>query len=230
MNNKLQSGLLAILAVAVVVLYILHFSNNAGQKTSNLSENGGMQSADEALEDGSDVLLDDLSESDMQTIANASGTMKIVFVNADSIITQYNYYKKLRTNMEAKAMRSERELEIEGRKLEQEYADAQKKAANMSQEQLAFTEQTLMKKQQNVMVLRESLAQELAEEEAKLDKQLRDKVQSYFKRLSKLEGYDYVMSYHNGSNVIYGAKQHDITARVVADLNAEYAKEQKKKK
>lgn len=220
---------MAILTVAVVVLYILHFSNNAGQKPVSLAQNG-TEISDESLEDGSDALLDDLSESDMQTIANASGTMKIVFVNADSIITQYNYYKKLRTNMEAKAMRSERELEIEGRKLEQEYADAQKKAANMSQEQLAFTEQTLMKKQQNVMMLRESLAQELAEEEAKLDKQLRDKVQSYFKRLSKLEGYDYVMSYHNGSNVIYGAKQHDITARVVADLNAEYAKEQKKKK
>lgn len=219
---------MAILTVAVVVLYILHFSNNAGQKPVSLAQNG-TEISDESLEDGSDALLDDLSESDMQTIANASGTMKIVFVNADSIIAQYNYYKKLRTNMEAKAMRSERELEIEGRKLEQEYADAQKKAANMSQEQLAFTEQTLMKKQQNVMMLRESLAQELAEEEAKLDKQLRDKVQSYFKRLSKLEGYDYVMSYHNGSNVIYGAKQHDITARVVADLNAEYAKEQKKK-
>jgi hypothetical protein len=29
--------------------------------------------------------------------------------------------------------------------------------------------------------------------------------------------------------VIYGAKQHDITSRVVADLNAEYAKEQRKK-
>ncbi|MDP2189589.1 MAG: OmpH family outer membrane protein [Sphingobacteriaceae bacterium] len=228
MNNKLQSGLLAVLTVAVLVLYYLHFSNRAINKTNDSAETR-TTSYDEGLEDEADGLFDELSDSTMSKIANASGAMKIVFVNADSIITQYNYYKKLRTNMEAKAMRSERELEVEGRKLEQEYADAQKKAANMSQEQLAFTEQTLMKKQQNVMMLRESLAQELAEEEAKLDKQLREKVQSYFKRLSKLEGYDYVMSYHNGSNVIYGAARHDITSRVIADLNAEYAKEQKKK-
>lgn len=228
MNNKLQSGLLAVLTVAVVVLYVLHFSGNSGPKTDDSAQNTAANAAD-ATEEDDNVWLDDLSDSDVNTMANASGNLKIVFVNADSIITQYNYYKKLRSNMEAKAMRSERELEVEGRKLEQEYADAQKKAASMSQEQLAFTEQTLMKKQQNVMMLRESLAQELAEEEAKLDKQLRDKVQSYFKRLSKLEGYDYVMSYHNGSNVIYGAAQHDITSRVIADLNAEYAKEQKKK-
>lgn len=228
MNNKLQSGLLGVLTIAVVVLYVLHFSNVNGPKSANLDQDAS-QSTEQALEGDDNVMLDDLSDSDMQTLADATGSMKIVFVNADSIITQYNYYKKLRSNMEAKAKRSERELETEGRKLEQEYADAQKKAANMSQEQLAFTEQTLMKKQQNLMMLRESLAQELAEEEAKLDKQLRDKVQSYFKRLSKLEGYDYVMSYHNGSNVIYGAKQHDITSRVVADLNAEYAKEQRKK-
>lgn len=228
MNNKLQSGLLAVLTVAVVVLYVLHFSGNSGPKTADAAQNTVANGAD-ATEEDDKVWLDDLSDSDVNTIANASGNLKIVFVNADSIITQYNYYKKLRSNMEAKAMRSERELEVEGRKLEQEYADAQKKAAGMSQEQLAFTEQTLMKKQQNVMMLRESLAQELAEEEAKLDKQLRDKVQSYFKRLSKLEGYDYVMSYHTGSNVIFGAAQHDITSRVIADLNAEYAKEQKKK-
>jgi outer membrane protein len=228
MTNKLHSGLLAVLTVAVIVLYFLHFSSKSIDTTSDLTETGST-SNDFALEDEEDGLFDELSDSAMSKIANTSGSMKIVFVNADSIITQYNYYKKLRSNMEAKAMRSERELETEGRKLEQEYADAQKKAAGMSQEQLAFTEQTLMKKQQNVMMLRESLAQELAEEEAKLDKQLRAKIQSYFKRHSKLEGYDYVMSYHNGSNVIYGAAQHDITSRVIADLNAEYAKEQKKK-
>jgi len=228
MNNKLQTGLLAVLTVAVLVLYFLHFSNKSADNRAGLPQNS-TQSNVEALDEDQAGLLDELSQGDMNTLVAATGELKIAFVNADSIITQYNYYKKLRTNMEAKAMRSERELETEGRKLEQEYADAQKKAANMSQEQLAFTEQTLMKKQQNVMMLRESLAQELSDEEAKLDKQLREKVQVYFKRLSKLEGYDYVMSYHNGSNVIYGAAKHDITSRVIFDLNAEYAKEQKKK-
>lgn len=225
MNNKIQTSLLAVLTAAVIVLYFLHFS---GDSTEIVSPDAN-ETTEAASAAESDVLLDELSEDDMNAIGNANGQLKIVFVNADSIITQYNYYKKLRSNMEAKAIRSERELEAEGRKLEQEYADAQKKAANMSQEQLAFTEQTLMKKQQNVMMLRESLAQELADEEAKLDKLLQDKVKSYFRRLSKLEGYDYVMSYHGGSNVIYGAPQHDITRRVISDLNAEYAKEQKKK-
>lgn len=228
MNSKIHYILHGISLAAIVVLFVLVLGNGGGGKqgdttdaetdyeSAELNENAGLPAA--------------YGESDTNNLVNAGYGLRIVYVNADSILTRFDYYKKLRSNMEAKARRSEQELESEARKLELEYADAQKRAQGMSQEQLATLEQGLMRKQQNIMMLRENLSKELADEEEKLDKILRQKVQAYFKRLSKQEGYDYVLSYHYGSNVVYGNQTHDITARVIADLNREYAAEQGKKK
>ena len=228
MNNKIHYILHGISLAAIAVLFVLVLRIDGGSKLGDpadavtdyegaeVSENAGLPTAYE--------------ESDTSNLAKAGFGLRIVYVNADSILTRFDYYKKLRSNMEAKARRSEQELESEARKLELEYADAQKRAQGMSQEQLAALEQGLMRKQQNIMMLRENLSKELADEEEKLDKILRQKVQAYFKRLSKQEGYDYVLSYHYGSNVVYGNQTHDITARVIADLNREYAAEQRNKK
>lgn len=228
MNSKIHYILHGISLAAIAVLFVLVLGNGGGGKqgdttdaetdyeSAELNENAGLPAA--------------YGESDTNNLVNAGYGLRIVYVNADSILTRFDYYKKLRSNMEAKARRSEQELESEARKLELEYADAQKRAQGMSQEQLATLEQGLMRKQQNIMMLRENLSKELADEEEKLDKILRQKVQAYFKRLSKQEGYDYVLSYHYGSNVVFGNQTHDITARVIADLNREYAAEQGKKK
>lgn len=221
MNNNLHWALHAISLTAIAVLFYLQFQQNPAQTSLGAASGSFTEAAEE------EELNYDLN--DTTGTSQAGFAMRIVYVNADSILTRFDYYKKLRASMEAKAKRSEAELEGEARKLEAEYADAQKKAQGMSQEQLAFLEQGLMRKQQNIMMLRENLAKELADEEEKLDKLLREKVQAYFKKLSKAEGYDYVLSYHYGSNVVYGDKSHDITARVIQDLNREYAAENKSK-
>lgn len=220
MKNNLHWALHAISLSAIAVLFYLQLKQDPAQSPNAAVSATFTEDADEE----SSYDIDDTTGT-----SQAGFAMRIVYVNADSILTRFDYYKKLRASMEAKAKRSEQELEGEARKLEAEYTDAQKKAAGMSQEQLAFLEQGLMRKQQNIMMLRENLAKELADEEEKLDKLLREKVQAYFKKLSKAEGYDYVLSYHYGSNVVYGDKSHDITARVIQDLNREYAAESKSK-
>lgn len=227
MNNKVHFALHGISLAAIAVLFYLVLSTGGiGGKSS--SPESALDYTDEEMSENAG--LPAYNESDTANLSKAGFGLRIVYVNADSILTRFDYYKKLRNNMEAKARRSEQELESEARKLELEYADAQKKAQGMSQEQLAMLEQGLMRKQQNIMMLRENLSKELADEEEKLDKILRQKVQAYFKRLSKQEGYDYVLSYHYGSNVVYGNQTHDITARVIADLNREYAAEQSGKR
>lgn len=227
MNNKLHFALHGISLTAIAVLFYLVLTTRGSIGGQSTAEPGVDEAAIEASENAG---LPAYNEADTANLAKAGFGLRIVYVNADSILTRFDYYKKLRSNMEAKARRSEQELESEARKLEQEYADAQKRAQGMSQEQLAMVEQGLMRKQQNIMMLRENLSKELADEEEKLDKILRQKVQAYFKRLSKQEGYDYVLSYHYGSNVVYGNQTHDITARVISDLNREYAAEQSNKK
>lgn len=227
MNNIKQPIVNVIAFVLIAVLYVLYFTTKEAPNQMKDAQ-VKVESSGEDMSD-SDSSEEDLTQDDIFNAETRDlSTLNIVYVNADSIIQNYNYYKTLRKSMESKMLRSEKELESEAKKFEADYLDAQKRAATMSQEQLAMTEQLFMQKQQNIMMLRESLAQELADEEEKLDLLLRRKIQAYFKRLSKEKGYDYVLSYHQGSNVVYGNPSHDITAMVLSDLNREYAATLKK--
>jgi outer membrane protein len=148
--------------------------------------------------------------------------LRIVYINADSLLENYLYYQDLRDKMIRKAQASEKELETEAAKLEKEIEQLQKKAAEMSEIQRSAAEEGLMRKQQNVISLRDNLTAELEREEEQLDRLFRAKVQGYFRELAKREQYDYILSYHTGSNLLLGSDGLNITRRALSDLNAAY--------
>jgi len=148
--------------------------------------------------------------------------LRIVYINADSLLENYLYYQDLRDKMIRKAQSSEKELETEAAKLETEIEQLQKKAANMSEVQRSAAEEGLMRKQQNVINLRDNLTAELEREEEQLDRLFRAKVQGYFRELARREQYDYILSYHTGSNLLLGSDGLNITRRSLLDLNAAY--------
>jgi outer membrane protein len=148
--------------------------------------------------------------------------LRIVYINADSLLENYLYYQDLRDKMIRKAQSSEKELETEAAKLEKEIEQLQKKAADMSEIQRSTAEEGLMRKQQNVINLRDNLTAELEREEEQLDRLFRAKVQGYFRELARREQYDYILSYHTGSNLLLGSDGLNITRRSLLDLNAAY--------
>lgn len=148
--------------------------------------------------------------------------LRIVYINADSLLENYLFYQDLRDKMIRKAQASEKELETEAAKLEKEIEQLQKKAAEMSEIQRSAAEEGLMRKQQNVISLRDNLTAELEREEEQLDRLFRAKVQGYFRELAKREQYDYILSYHTGSNLLLGSDGLNITRRALSDLNAAY--------
>ncbi|MBU6331668.1 MAG: OmpH family outer membrane protein [Bacteroidetes bacterium] len=148
--------------------------------------------------------------------------LRIVYINADSLLENYLYYQDLREKMIRKAQASEKELETEAAKLEKEIEQLQRKAADLSEIQRSAAEEGLMRKQQNVINLRDNLTAELEREEEQLDRLFRAKVQGYFRELAKREQYDYILSYHSGSNLLLGSDGLNITRRALSDLNAAY--------
>lgn len=155
---------------------------------------------------------------------------KIAFINADSLLKQYNYFTETKSVYEAKAERAEKSLEEKARKIEAEYMMYQQKAQTMTQDQLRNAEQSLMMKQQDLAKEKEKLTKQLIEEEDRLNKELREKVNAYMKKLSEKNGFDYVLSYQKGSTLIYGDPAFDITTEVINDLNKQYNEEKKEKK
>lgn len=213
MNSRNSLILNVVLSIAVIVLYILHFTGGPATKSSDAGQS-------------EDVWIEDTTLA--QKALTSSRPLKVVFIRADSIYVKYEYFTNLKKGIEAKTRRSEAELEGEMKRLEKDYEDAQRRAQSMSKEQIMELEQRFGQRQQGLAQLRDRLADELAFEEEKLNKQLRTKVQDYFNRIASENDFDYIVSYFPGSNVIWANDSLDITAKVLNDLNREYRESRKK--
>ena len=62
-------------------------------------------------------------------------------------------------------------------------------------------------------------------EEAKLNKELYDRITTFLKKYGKENGLQVVLKYDPSSDVLYGVETLDITSIVVSGLNEEYKAE-----
>jgi len=190
----------AVLAVAVAVLYYLHFSEK------------------------------NTSEPAVTTPATSTiPTKKIVYVNVDSLLTRYDYFKDTRKVLESKRFQLDNDLNAKGRSLQNEVAFFQQRAQTMTMEQGRATEAALQKKQQDLVAYRDRAVQQLAEEEQKKNEELYTLIQDYLKRLNKQNKYDYVLGYTKGGGILFADQSLDATTQIIKELNKEYQQKQTKK-
>ena len=191
--KNLSLVLNVILFIAVVVLYILHFS-------------GG-----------------DQIEGERETVVGAiAGASEIAYVNSDSLLQKYDYFKDQADELEKKRVKLEAEFSNRAKGLQTEISNFQQNAQNMTMAQAKAIEEDLVKKQQNLMQYQESLQQQLMREESKVNTELYDKVSNYLKEYGKKNNYQLVLTYTKGSGVLYANDSLNITSEVVDGLNELY--------
>lgn len=166
------------------------------------------------------------------TAANSSASAsasRIVYVNTDTLLTNYDYYKDIVKEFENKRFAAENELQRRTKSFQNEVAlfQRQAQAGGMSQEQGQTKQQQLAAKEQDIMFYRDNTANSLAEEQAKKTDELISNIQDYLKEYNKDDRYDMVIGYSKGGGVLYAKEQMDITAEVLKGLNAEYADKKK---
>jgi outer membrane protein len=150
----------------------------------------------------------------------------VVFVNADTLLANYDLFKDVKTRLEGKAKKAETDLKGKATAFQNEVGQYQQSAANLSNEQRAVTEQRLARKQQELANLNQSESNRLMSEEAEEQKKIYDKVEAYLKDYSKEKGYKMVLSYSRGNSaILYSDETLDITQDVLKGLNEAYAKE-----
>ncbi|MGE0590329.1 MAG: OmpH family outer membrane protein, partial [Cyclobacteriaceae bacterium] len=98
----------------------------------------------------------------------------------------------------------------------------QNTVSNLTIGQAKAIEEDLTKKQQNLRMYQESLAQELAVEEGKLTQDLYEKITNYLKKYGNENGIHAVFKFDPSSDLLYAGEVMDITNDVVAGLNDEY--------
>ena len=192
-----------ILSVAVIVLFILHFTS----KTS-------------------------VSDSDSVTQGEMAAAGDIVYVQIDSLVNQYDMFNDLKSELESKAQTIQSDLTKRSRAFENDVKDFQQKVqkglitrsqAETQQQQLAMREQELQNYANQKQV-------EMQEEEQVLYRRVFDALNSYLIKMNQEKGFAMIISTNSATNtILLGDSGLDITSMVVAGLNDEYIKTKAKR-
>lgn len=151
----------------------------------------------------------------------------VVYVNSDSLLANYEYFKEARTRLQGKSQKAEQELRNKAEAFQNEVNRYQQSAQTMSADQRQATEQRLAQKQQQLQTLNQNEGNKIATEESEEMKKIYDKVEAYLQTISADKGYKMVLTYSRGNSaILYGDNSLDITQDVLSGLNDRYKVEQ----
>ncbi len=154
--------------------------------------------------------------------------LKIAYIQTDSVITKFDFYKKRSEEITEKGKKFEGELSTRARGFEQEVSNFEQTAQSMTPNQARAKQEELVKKERNLMTYRDNLMQELSADESKLYSDVYDQIQEFLVEYAETKDLEMILSYTRGGAVWYSKKSFDITQDVVDALNKRYANNQVK--
>jgi outer membrane protein len=202
--KKFQLVLNIVLALAVIALFVLHFTGIGANKKLN---------SDDSLAFGIDA------------------NNEIFFVEIDTVISKFNLAKDLSAELESKYNSSDAALKSKQQAYEKDVNDYQYKAQRglITRTEAADIEQTLYAKQQELVQLQQDLTNEINEKQSVMNRQVINAIMEYLKVNSSQFNYKYVLGASFGGNVLYANDSLDISASIIKGLNDKYEQDKKNK-
>ena len=149
---------------------------------------------------------------------------RIVFVNSDSLLTNYQFYKDAQKEFENKGYRLQVDLGKREQALQAELQAIQQRAAAMTQAQLQAADMTLKKKGAELQQYSQQKQAELGQEQAKKNEELYNNIREYVAKVNKENKYEFVLGYSKvGGGILFADPSVDVTKKLVDGLNKEYA-------
>ncbi len=160
------------------------------------------------------------------TTASSTSTAKeekIVYINSDSLSEKYEYFKEIRSKLEAKVKKAQGDLQAKGQAFQREVADYQQKAGSMSASERQATEEKLARKQDELGRLDQNASASIAQDESAEFNNVYNAITEYLKKHAEEKGYTLVLTYSKSNpTVLYADSKLDITNAVIEALNAEH--------
>jgi outer membrane protein len=209
-NQRLSLILNGVLAIAVIVLYVLHFN---GQKSSVVEK------------DNTDTIQEAILELDsLPNLGSNNGA--IAFIDMEELTKRSKFYEDGRVSFERDYKKKEAEFMKQQQAYEESVGRYQQMAPNLTPEVREKRERELMEDQQKVLELRDRLRADLADKEENFSKDFLNKLDDYLKVLSKEKNYSYVFTYVKGSpaTIVYAKDTLNISDQVIHALNEQYKK------
>jgi outer membrane protein len=156
--------------------------------------------------------------------ATTADGKRIVFVNSDSLLTNYQFYKDAQKEFENKGYRLQVDLGQKERALQAELQAIQQRASAMTQAQLQAADMTLKKKGAELQQYSQEKQAELGQEQAKKNEELYNNIREYILKVNKENKYEFVLGYSKvGGGILFADASVDVTQKLVDGLNKEYA-------
>lgn len=154
---------------------------------------------------------------------------RIVYVNTDTLLNQYDYYKDIVKSSENKRFRLETDISNKAKNFQNKVAFFQQKVqqGGMTQEQGQTAQAQLQQEEQSIMAYRDKAAQDLQKEDAKKTEDVLNNIQAFLKEFNAGDKYDMVIGYSKGGGVLFAKEDLDITKSVLEGLNKKYADDKK---
>ncbi len=230
MNKNIVANI--VLAVAVVVLYILHFTSNSTQKNispekialENTDSTQVVDSTSLAL-DASDSLLND----SIQVLdANALNTedlpnVNIAYVNIDVLNENYKYLDQLEREFTKEAKAKQKSLQSKAQQMQEDYKMfmEQVQGGMIDQQKAVQMDQSFKEQQMALMQEEQQMGMDLQMKQQDFHNAVLGKISKYLNKYAQDFDYDYILAYGKESGVLYAKKRLDITDKVVKGLNSE---------
>lgn len=189
-----------VLAVAIIVLYVLHFTG---------AEKAPVQASTETA-----------------SVSVMPGN-EIVYVNIDTVLANYDLYYEIQTNLQSKLKTSEARLMSKQEDYRKKVEDYQYKVQRglVTTSDRKEIEQSLMQEEQSLMQLQNQLQMQLAEEEQVAQRKVIYSIMDYLEKDESINKNQYVMGTTFGGNILYANGNLNVTRKVIDGLNEQYKKE-----
>ncbi len=205
-----------ILAVAVGVLYVLHFSCKSSCSIPN----------EETQLSGGTKVVD--SESPLEsTILQSKGAVSynIGYVNADSLAAKFILSVEMTKRLADKEVEAQNRLKKKQDAALKYQKGVQEKMPSMSEDAYKRAMSDLQILQEDYFKLEQTERESLAKYSADQMKIYTAKSVGYMEKIGTELGMDYIIQYVFGGNFIYANRKLDITNQVVDKLNQMYSEE-----
>ena len=182
-----------VLGLAILVLYVLHFTGNKGNQITRSQDNAGV-----------------------------TKSVSIAYVKMDSFLATYGLAKKLGANLQTSQESFKKEYSLKRIKYEKDAAAFTEKVQRggfLTEERAKLEQERLVGQQQEVERLDYELTQKLNEIQGKINQQIIDSISSFLKSYNADKKFDIIL---NSASMLEGTPKFNITKDVADGLNKRY--------
>lgn len=179
------------------------------------------------------VLSEPKNAESQNTIINEDSTtteqsLKIAFINTDTLWEKYDLVKVLRSELESKQAQFKSQLEDKVKGLESKYLKLREDAPMLTQAEGEKRQMALMQEEEGIGQMQEELAIKLGEAEDNMKRKIKANLDRQLSKIKEEKGLDMILDYSTTSSLLLADSTMSITDIVVSQLNIEFNEANKK--